>query len=54
MSHTTATERAQKSIATERGEAADRGHDWALVAAFFGVVLAMYAAIGFVVYSVVF
>jgi hypothetical protein len=54
MSDTTARELAQNSVAPESGEREDRGHDWALVAAFFGVVLAMYAAIGFAVYSLVF
>lgn len=54
MSDTTATKLAPTSIALERGERADRGPDWALAAVFLGLVLAMYATIGFVVYSVVF
>jgi hypothetical protein len=54
MSDMTAMELAQNSIATEGGERAEAGRDWVLAAAFFGVVLAMYAAIAFVVYSVVF
>jgi hypothetical protein len=53
MSDMTAMELAQDAIATKGAEHAGPGRDWFLAAAFFSVVLAMYAAIGFVVYWVV-
>ena len=53
MSDMTAMELAQDAGANQRAERAGPGRDWLLAAAFFGVVLAMYAAIAFVVYWVV-
>ena len=54
MSDTAAMELGQDSLAPERERRADPRRDWALAAAFFGVVLAMYAAIGLVIHAVVF